>query len=160
MKARDQAIDIADLHVAADGIDPAVCKRLDQMPDRVGQNDRVTVDRDDVFGRGFGESEIERGVFAAVGLGQQSDAQIVAGQLRHDGGRVVGAAVVDHQYDQIIIIALEHRFDRARDDFGLVIRRDQHRDRRRKFRQRFFAPSGQRDHDEQKQRAQERERRD
>jgi len=77
-----QRIDaVAHLHISSDRADERVCEMTDQFFDRVVGEDGVGIEGDDDLARCDGDSQIERGCFAAVRLDQQR--QSVAEMLAH-----------------------------------------------------------------------------
>jgi len=122
---------VPDLRVAADGAHRGVLERADEVPDRVRFEQRVAVDHDDDLVAGGGDTGVEGGRLAGVGLAQQPDPRVVHGG--HDGGRPVGGPVVDDDDLQVGVVAPGQGADGAGDADLLVVGGDDdaHRGERR-----------------------------
>ena len=90
---------------------------------------RIGVQRHDDFGRCTLQAEIQCRPFAAIGLCYDADTVVGCEFCSHDVRRTVGRTIIDDQdIERLSVARLQHRADRAVDDFGFVVRRDQNGD--------------------------------
>ena len=130
LPAAEEAAAVADLRVARDGADVRRPEGLDELPERLGLEDRVRVDHDDDVVPGLRDAVVQRGGLAGVRLAQDASPAAARGRSTSLRG-AVGRAVVDDDDLELGVVARGQRAHRALDADGLVEGRDDDRDRRR-----------------------------
>ncbi len=98
------------------------------MRHRVRGEERVAVERHHHLAAGFGESQIERTRFAAVGLAEDAHAGVAAELLVQHRQRPVLRAVVDADHLEHRRLLGEQRLHRAHDDRIFVVGGNDHAD--------------------------------
>ena len=90
---------------------------------------RIGVQRHDDFGRCTLQAVIQCRPFAAIGLCDDADTVVGSEFCSHDVRGTIGRTIIDDQdIERLSVARLQHRADRAVDDFGFVVRRDQNGD--------------------------------
>ncbi len=130
LPARQHIDAVADFCIAGDGADFGIDEPARELCDRLLLELRVGIESHHDLARRHLEPGVDGFRFAAVGDGEEDHAPVGAKSLAHDVRGAVGRAVVDNDDLRLGIGAVEDALHRIADDPRLIVRGNEHRDRR------------------------------